>query len=361
MKESDVKPAAPPPQASAPRLAALLLAAFALALAIAFSVYVLLCGLRPGSIGFGSFWFLSLLPAVLCALICYIGDPNQTRSLAFYWLVPIVLVMIVVFFSAIVLHEGVICLIMLSPIWIASGWVGAFLLRWQRRRAVGRNTLNSSFLIIPLVAGVIEAQVPAPHDQVLLTRSIVVHATPTEIWPYTVANRTIGPSEGRWTITHNIIGLPRPTATTIDRAGVGAVRTAYWGDHINFEEHITQWIPGRKLGWKFHFSNASLQDYTDKHISPDGQFLKVDNGDYTLRQLSADTTLVTLNTRYIAMTHVNPYARLWGEFLLGDTANNILAIVKDRSEAAHTVTVRASFVSAPIKPDTALGHRPTPS
>jgi hypothetical protein len=36
------------------------------------------------------------------------------------------------------------------------------------------------------------------------------------------------------------------------------------------------------------------------------------------------------------MTHVNLYARLWGELLLGDTADNILTIVKDRSEAAHS-------------------------
>src|SRR5579872_426692 len=325
----------PPVQPSATRLVVLVLTAFGLALAIAFSVYILLSGSRVGGHWFGSLWFLALLPAVLCALICYIGDPVQTRSLAFYWLVPIVLVAIVDFFSAFVLREGAICLIMLSPVWVASGWAGAFLLRSQRRRALSRNSLHSSFLIIPLVAGIVEAHIPTPHDQVLLTRTIVVHATPAEIWPYAVANRAIGPREGRWTITHDVIGLPRPTGTTINGAGVGAVRTAYWGDHINFEERITQWIPGQKLGWKFRFSNASLQDYTDKHISPDGEFLKIDNGDYTIRQISPDTTQVTLNTRYVAMTHVNLYARLWGEFLLGDTVENILTIIKGRAEAAH--------------------------
>jgi hypothetical protein len=327
--------APPSPQTSATRLVVLVLTAFGLALAIAFSVYVLLSGSRVGSHGFGSLWFLALLPAVLCAPICYIGDPDQTRSLAFYWLVPIVLVAVVDFFSAFVLREGAICLIMLSPVWIASGWAGAFLLRSQRRRALRGNALHSSFLIIPLVAGIVEARIPTPHDQVLLTRTILVHATPAEIWPYAVANLSIGPREGRWTITHNIIGLPRPRGTVINGAGVGAVRTAYWGDHINFEERITRWAPGQKLAWRFAFSNTSLQDYTDKHISPDGQFLKIDTGDYTICQISPGTTQVTLNTRYIAMTHVNLYARLWGEFLLGDTVDNILTIIKDRSEAAH--------------------------
>src|SRR5262249_33432252 len=152
-----------------------------------------------------------------------------------------------------------------------------------------------------------EAQIPIPHEQVLLTRSILVHACADEIWPYAVSNAAIAADEGRWTVTHNIIGVPRPRAMVITGAGLGAVRTAYWVDHINFEERITEWVPGERLGWTFHFSNTSLQDYTDKHISPDGQFLKIDSGDYTIRQISPETALVTLNTRYIAMTHLNLY------------------------------------------------------
>ena len=329
--EPNREPAATPRR----RLTRRLLSGFALGLAIAFSVYLLLNASRAGGAWFGSLWFLALLPAVLCALICYIGDPDQTRSVGFYWLVPLVLVAIVAVGSAFILREGVICLIMLSPIWIVSGWAGAFLLRSRRRSAVDRNTLQSSFLIIPLLAGVAEAQIPRPHDEVLLTRTVVVHATPEEIWPYAVSNPSIGPREGRWTLTHNVIGLPRPRATVLAGAGVGAVRTAYWGDHISFDERITAWAPGRKLGWAFSFSNTSLRDYTDRHISPDGEFLKIDSGDYTMRRISVDTTALTLNTRYIAMTHANLYARLWGEFLLGDTEENILTIIKDRAEAAR--------------------------
>jgi hypothetical protein len=83
-----------------------------------------------------------------------------------------------------------------------------------------------------------------------------------------VANAHIGGDEGQWNFTQSILRLPRPRATTL-RAGRGAIRTAYWGDHINFEERITQWQPGRRLGWSFAFTNT-LQDYTDRHIAPDG-------------------------------------------------------------------------------------------
>lgn len=313
-----------------------LLSGFALALAIALSAFLLFSMSRTGSIWFASLWFLALLPAVLCALICYIGDPDRTRTAGFYWLTPVVLAVIVCLGSAFVLREGVICIVMVSPVWLISGWAGAFVMRSQRHRR-GR-TLQSSFLIIPLAAAMVEAQLPMPHETVSLSRTALVRAAPEDIWPYAVSSRDIGDHEGRWTISHNIIGIPRPRESSVVGAGVGAVRTAYWGDHINFEERIVTWAPGRKLGWDFNFTNSSVQDYTDKHISPDGEFLKIDSGDYVLRPISPNLTEVTLTTRYIAKTHVNPYAKLWGELMMGDIQDNVLTIIKTRAE--RDVTLR---------------------
>ena len=88
------------------RLRRRLLSGFGLALAIALSAFLLLSASKSGSIWFASIWFLALLPAVLCALICYIGDPDRTRTTAFYWLVPFVLGIIVCLASYFVLQEG---------------------------------------------------------------------------------------------------------------------------------------------------------------------------------------------------------------------------------------------------------------
>jgi hypothetical protein len=308
---------------------------FTFALSIALSAYLLINASKANNVAFGSLWFLAILPAYLCALICYLGDPDRDRPISFYWLVPPVFTGIVVLGSSVFLREGVICLIMLSPIWLCFGWLGAFLMRWRRKRPIDPGVFRSSLLLLPLFSGAVESQIPFPHDSVTLTREIVVHATLEEIWPYAVSNANINEDEGRWTFTQNIVGLPRPRATVLKGEGMGAVRTAYWGDKINFEEKITQWQPGRVLGWSFSFANSSLQDYTDRHISPNGLFLKIDNGEYTMTPLSEDVTLLTLRTRYIAKTHVNLYAELWGEILLGDIENNILAIIKHRAEVKH--------------------------
>lgn len=325
MVEQDI-----PPVTSRKQLRQRLVSGFVLALAIALSAFFLFSASRFGSVWFASLWFLALLPAVLCAVICYIGDPDQTRSGKFYGWVPVILCLIVCLGSAFFLHEGVICIIMITPIWLVSGWAGAFVMRSQRRRR-GR-TLQSSFLIIPLAAAVVEAQLPMPHDAVSVSRTALVRAAPEEIWPYAVASHNIDEHEGRWTISHNLIGIPRPRQSSIVGTGVGSVRTAYWGDHINFQERIVDWAPGRKLGWDFNFTNSSVQDYTDKHISPDGEFLTIQSGDYVLRPVGPRLTEVTLTTRYVAKTHVNLYARLWGELMMGDIHDNVLSIIKARSE-----------------------------
>jgi len=304
-----------------------------LALAIAFSAYVLISASEANTIGFASLWFLAVLPAYLCALICYVGDPAGDRSAPFYWSVPPAFGALVIVGSAVFLREGVICLVMLAPVWLCAGYAGAFTLRRVRRGRDDAARFHASLLFLPLMCGSVESQIPVVDKPVTLTRSIVIHASPAQIWPYAVANPHIRADEGQWNFTQSILRLPRPRATTLSGQGVGAIRTAYWGDHINFEEKITQWQPGKRLGWTFAFTNASLQDYTDRHIAPDGQFLKIDTGDYTLTPLGNGDTRLTLRTNYIAKTHVNLYAQIWGEIMLGDIQDNVLAIIKQRAEA----------------------------
>lgn len=313
------------------------IAGFTLALVIAFCAFVLINASSATSVAFGSFFFLAFLPAYLCALICYVGDPDGDKPVSFYAGVPLGFGAVVITGSIFILREGVICLVMLAPLWLFFGWLGAYVMRRQRRWHADPNTFRSTLILLPLplFTGGLESQIPVDHDRYTLTREVVIEASPEEIWPYAVTNPHIAPGEGRWTFTQSVLGLPRPRATTVTAWANGAVRTAYWGDKINFEERITQWQPGRRLGWSFAFTNTTLQDYTDKHISPDGQFLKIDTGDYTLTPLAGGKTRLALRTNYIAKTHVNPYAAFWGEILLGDIQNNVLAIIKQRAEAHH--------------------------
>lgn len=311
-------------------------AAFLTANMIALTAFLMLNQLYAPALG--GLWFLAVLPMTLTALIAIMVDPHGQRSNRFYNGLAPALIATAFGGALIFLHEGAICVIMVAPIWLLFGWLGAVIARKTLRARRGdsvNNTFHSSVLILPFVLGLAESRLPPVNEPVEVTRSILVAADPQEIWPYALSNAHIDPHEGRWTISQNLIGLPRPRATVMHGAGVGALRAAYWGDHIRFDENITAWVPGRILAWRFSFPDTTMADFTDRHLSPDGTYMKIDSGFYRITPVRPGLTRLTLTTHYFAKTHVKPYAKLWGELFLGDVQDNILTVVRDRAQHAH--------------------------
>jgi hypothetical protein len=164
-------------------------------------------------------------------------------------------------------------------------------------------------------------------------RSVDIAATPDQVWPLLLSIPGVSPDEGRTTFTHDIVGIPRPSEARLVQRGAVLVREARWGKDIRFEERVTRLVPGQAIGWDFAFPDSSVQDYTDRHISPDGPMLKIASGGYRIEPLGAGQVRVTLATTYRMRSRLGWYAGLWGEVLLGDIQDNVLAIIKARAEA----------------------------
>ncbi|RDE05174.1 SRPBCC family protein [Sphingomonas aracearum] len=306
-------------------------AAIGAALMFALGFYMLMEAARPND-GLVSFSFLLALPAALCAFIAYVADPWKERSHRFYLAVPLWLLGAVVVASVFLLHEGVICVVLLAPLWLASGLIGTEL-TWRLRRRTGEGrTYCVALIAVPLVAMQVEPGVPLPVAEPVVARSIVVNAPPAALWPMLRGIPDVRPGEGRWNLTQNVIGVPRPVAARLVGRGIGATRFADWGEHIRFREQITAWVPGREIGWRFVFDDMAGWGYTDRHLMPDSPYFRVTTGGYRLEPLGPNRTRVLLHTRYRITTPVNLYATLWGELFLGDLENNLLAIIKARAE-----------------------------
>lgn len=110
------------------------------------------------------------------------------------------------------------------------------------------------------------------------------------------------------------------------------MREGRWGAGIRFEERITALEPGRRIAWDFAFPDNSVQQYTDHHISLDGPLLKIAHGGYSLTPLDGGRVRVSLATTYNMRSRLGWYLDLWGERLLGDVSDNVLAIIRQRAE-----------------------------
>jgi hypothetical protein len=323
----DVKPRDPRPALIR------ILAATAAALAFALGVYLLLDATRPNT-GLISFTFLLVLPAAVCGFVAYVADPWKTRTHAQYMRVPLWTLAAVVIVSLVFLREGVICILMLSPLWLGSGLIGAAVTYRLRRRVEDARTYSMAMLALPLIAMQVEPMIPLPLTTTAVTRAVVIDAPADKIWPLLRGVPDVRPGEGRWNVSQDLIGLPRPVGAKLARDGLGADRYARWDHHIRFRERITDWQAGRRIGWRFIFDDIAGWGYTDRHLMPDSPYFNVTTGGYRLDPLPDGRISVRLHTEYRMQTPLNPYARLWGELLLGDVEDNILAIIKHRAEQA---------------------------
>lgn len=318
-----------------------ILVATAAALTFALGVYLLLDATRPDT-GLVSFSFLLVLPAAVCGFVAYVADPWKTRTRRQYLSIPLWTLLAAVIVSLVFLREGVICVLMLSPLWLGSGLIGAATTYRLRRRVDDARTYSMAMLALPLVAMQVEPMIPLPITTATVSRAVVIDAPTETIWPLLRGIPNVRPGEGRWTLSQDVIGLPRPIGAKLARDGLGADRFARWQHNIRFRERITDWRPGRRIGWRFLFDDIAGWGYTDRHLMPDSPYFTVMTGGYRVDPLADGRTKVTLHTEYRMQTPLNRYAQLWGELLLGDVESNILAVVQQRAE--RTVLHRRKLV-----------------
>lgn len=283
-----------------------------------------------------SFAALLLIPAGIGALISQIADPRGEQSPMGCFVWPTVGLLGAIAFLWVVAKEGAICIAMILPLWLPAAIAGALVQQINRRRSRRSDSdpnrfLAAGWLVLPLISIPLEQQFPQHWETRTVTREILIDSNPDQVWPLLVSIPDVRPDEGRWNATHNLLGVPRPSDAELLWRGGEMVRLARWDRGIRFEERITRFVPGQQICWDFAFPDKSVQRETDRHISPDGPFLKIRSGCYALEQDAGGQTRVRLSTTYDMRVRLGSYFTGWGELLLGDVQANILQVIADRT------------------------------
>ncbi|MBA4163909.1 MAG: hypothetical protein C0510_04650 [Erythrobacter sp.] len=285
--------------------------------------------------GYGA---LFAIPFALGALVSQVGLLDY--RLAGCLLAPIALFAVIFPFVYFGLAEGLVCILMVLPIWIAAGLGGAlaaYLIRRQQqvndRHDSGDARLRASaWLILPFALVFAEEMSPPQWETRNVERDILIEAAPESIWPLLVSIPDIGANEGLPNMTQDFLGVARPRAARLTERDGKLIRLARWGEDIRFEELITNIEKNARISWQFAFPDDSIQRYTDQHIAPDGPILKIDRGGYELERVGPNMTRLRLTTSYHMRSRLGWYIGWWGEKLLGDVQENVLAIVRQRAE-----------------------------
>jgi hypothetical protein len=221
--------------------------------------------------------------------------------------------------AAIVFHEGVICLLIVAPLFYVLVLTGALIGRvWFKP-----DDVRFRFSILPLLAlFAIGEPLARSGGGGVVRDELLIRATPERVWPEVTAFPEITTEPAFWLFR---LGLPHPVATTSAGDFVGAERRCIFSGGAVFKEKVAGLIPGKEL--TFDIIESPPDPELIGHLTPTrGQFLLRDNGD--------GTTTLAGSTWYAL--HVRPlwYFDWWTRQIFRAVHRRVMEDVRRRAERA---------------------------
>lgn len=219
--------------------------------------------------------------------------------------------------SAIFLGEGVICLVIVSPLIVVFIMLGLF---WGRSMFKRRNdTLHVSLFFLLLLSFFTDVRMHH-HYENMVADTMIIKAPPSEVWKYVVAYKRIEAPDKYWLFR---IGMPSPVQATASGNYVGAERKCIFSNGYIFDEKIITYEKDSNL--TFAITQQPRDPEIMGHIDIlKGQFILKDNGD--------GTTTLTGNSWY--QLHVFPvwYYNIWAESITRNVHLRVMEHIKLLSE-----------------------------
>ncbi len=277
------------------------------------SLILSLSGSDTGLFVASEFVLLPMLMGGVCAYFWQEAKLSRAAHLAYGTLNSIVALLLAFVF----LREGVVCLLMASPLLIVfnmlGGWIGRKIFKARRSR------LNAT--LVPLALTLFLGDSLAPHHFANCESDrIVIHASPARVWQYIVDYPANHAPSDYWLSS---LGLPAPVQSTTTGHVVGATRRCIFTGGITFDEKITVVKPERELD--FDVTTQPNHPEVIGHLTLEkGQFLLTDNHD--------GTTTVTGTSWYKLNVYPVSYYDLWTQDVIRHVHLRVMRHIKMLAE-----------------------------
>ena len=263
-------------------------------------------------------------PLVVGVVTVYLAELEERRTWHYYFMSPVIATGLYVFGSLVILIEGLICAIIIVPLFaIVGGLSGLAMGAICRMTNWPRPAIVSCIAVLPLIFGTFENRLPRDHRERMQEREIFVAAPPSAVWRELVDTPDIQREEvgAAWMYR---IGVPVPSAGAGELRNGEHLRHITMGKGIRFDQVATEWVPDERVTWRYRFAPDSFPaGALDDHVRIGGDYFDLGETTYSLRPDGAGTRL-SVRMRYRVSTHFNWYAGPVADFLVGDFASRIL-------------------------------------
>ncbi len=279
-------------------------------------LYALGLLLKSNAFGMLAFPSFLLLPSLGGLVASYIWR-SLKPTLGWTVLNTFCMTLLALILATIAFHEGVICLLILSPLFFVALLTGAMVGRIVFKSYPTRLRVS----LLPMLALAVLAEPLARVEKESVVRDeIHIHAPLAKVWPQLTSFPEIPSSPGFWLFR---LGLPYPMATTSAGDFVNAERQCIFSHPAIFKEKVVEIVPPERL--TFEIVESPQDPELVDHLTPHrGQFVLLTNADGT-------TTLIG-STWYTL--HVRPvwYFDLWTRHIFRSVHLRVMEDIRRRAE-----------------------------
>ena len=293
-------------------------------------------GQAYSAMGFG---LVVLGPIAVGAITVYVAERKQRRTLRYHIAASLGATALYVAGSLVILVEGLLCAILIVPLFALLGLVGGLLMLLVCRLTNWPTQTLSCIVALPFVFGALEPEFPLPNDVLEVERAVQIDAPPAAVWRELVDVRDIRADEigGAWLFR---MGVPLPLeGQMLEGRGLGSplpARRVRMAKQVYFDEIVTEWRPNDFIRWRYQFFPDSFPPYAlDEHVRVGGLYFDVQDTSYRFTQ-RGDATELGVRMHVRVSTRFNWYAKPLARWLIGNLEEWNLAYYKRRSEGRHS-------------------------
>jgi hypothetical protein len=286
--------------------------------------------------GLVSFSFFVFVPFAIGFIVVYIDSEVGRRGRGQHFFAPWLAIVAFLLTTMVLMLEGSICALIVSPGFLILAGVGGLAAGWFRKRQSIRSSTLSVVLLLPIVLSPLEAHLPASAEIKTRVDSVVIDADAATIWRNISFVDRIDESELTYGVTR-LLGVPRPLEAHMGGSNGEQVRYTKWEKGISFQERIVEWSENSSMQWEFEFPPGSIPKGTlDDHVAIGGEYFDLVGGGYTLTPQESGKVQLTLTTSYRVSARPKLYSLVWADVVMGDFHRMILSLVADRSESKES-------------------------
>ena len=229
--------------------------------------------------------------------------------------------------------EGIICLLMASPIVFGLALVGGLVgYAIQTRPWLLDQTATlvlALLLALPALMAAESAGEPQPVERVVRTE-VIIEAPPERVWPHVIAFPPL-PEPEEWLFR---TGIAYPQRAEIHGIGVGAVRHCVFTTGT-FVEPIEVWDPPSLLRFRVTEQPEPMHEWSPYPIHPPhlDNYLHSRQGEFRLETLPDGRTRLIGTTWYSNRMWPAAYWGLWSDAIIHRIHERVLMHVKSLAES----------------------------